>query len=63
MGHMVGTLSCDMTYDKVSHYEGEYASTQAEYKQKAGQQKVQLYKGKCPTKNLFSMLDIAAQGQ
>lgn len=57
-----GIISALITFDKVSHFEGELAN--GAQKQALKQtQKVALFKGKCPSKNLFSMFDPACQGQ
>jgi hypothetical protein len=53
----MGTFNCDITYDKVSHYEGEYALGPTKNRKLAGREKLKLFKGQCPTKNLFSILD------
>lgn len=63
---VVGVLVCDMTYDRVSHFQGEYAVKQEVGNSQTGSKitvrsvpknKVQMYKGPCKTKNLFSMID------
>lgn len=57
-----GVIGCTITYDKVSHFEGEFCSGLQKQAIRSGQ-KVALFKGKCPTKNLFSIIDPACQGQ
>lgn len=62
---MVGLLCCSITYDKVSYYEGELSQFNKIPTAPIPVQnkKVPLYKGKCATKNLFSLLDPACDGQ
>lgn len=57
-----GTLLCSITYDKVSHFEGEYVSGIQKPNQLIGK-KVGLFKGKVPSKNLFSCIDPAVIDQ
>jgi hypothetical protein len=57
-------IKCQVTFDRVSHFEGELctASQKNPSKIKRGD-KLTLFKGKCPTKNLFSIIDPACQDQ
>lgn len=57
-----GVLKCTITYDRVSHFEGEFCTAPQKQTMKIGQ-KVGMFKGRCPTKNLFSMIDPACEGQ
>ena len=57
-----GLLKAEISYDRVRHFEGELASgTQKQSKKSI--QKVTMFKGQCATKNLFSILDPACEGQ
>lgn len=57
-----GILYTTITYDRVSYFEGEFCSAAQKQALRRGQ-KVAMFKGKCPTKNLFSMIDPACDGQ
>ena len=54
-----GVLKCHLTYDSVSWFRGEMA---AGAKGKV-RRRMELSKGRCPTKNLFSIIDPAAKDQ
>lgn len=57
-----GIIYCTITYDRVSYFQGEFCTAAQRQALKRGQ-KVAMFKGKCPTKNLFSMIDPACDGQ
>jgi hypothetical protein len=54
-----GVIWCTITFDRVSHFEGELC-TAAQKQALKSSKKVALFKGKCPSKNLFSMIDPAS---
>ena len=64
---MVGVLVFDITYDEASYFEGEFGvptnKNMIVTKNSAVPDRFTLYKGKCATKNLFSIFDEAAEGQ
>lgn len=59
----LGTIDLRVRYDKAQKYEGELPSSRDLDLAPPAQRRVDFYRGKCATTNLFSVWDSSAKGQ